>query len=253
MSTSTKATKSATASTANKKKAAPSEVVNSPPPPSTVSNEKPPAKKRAPKAQATATVAASSPAPVSVPENEQKEDFTQQQALDVTSAALDVIENEALLASLNAEYLQELQLMNQLASSLKLKYKQIEKVRARVYKASCKKHRKRPKDPSAVATTRSPSGFVKPTPISNELALFLGKPIGSEMARTDVTKEINGYIRLNQLQDKENGRVINADAKLATLLKIGLNEELTYFNLQKYMSHHFAKKDKTTGEMMFAH
>ena len=91
---------------------------------------------------------------------------------------------------------------------------------------------------------RSPSGFVKPTLISADLATFLGKPAGSEMARTEVTREINKYIRENNLQDTANGRKINADAKLAALLKIDTAvEELTYFNLQRYMSPHFAKKE----------
>lgn len=94
---------------------------------------------------------------------------------------------------------------------------------------------------------RAPSGFVKPTLISNELATFLNKPHGSEMARTEVTKEINSYIRANKLQDQKNGRVIRPDTKLSNLLKIGKNDELTYFNLQKYMSPHFAKMDKTVS------
>lgn len=90
-------------------------------------------------------------------------------------------------------------------------------------------------------TNRKPSGFVKPTLISPELASFLGKPKGSEMARTDVTREINQYIRSNKLQDPENGRRIIADAKLRKLLKLGKNDELTYFNLQRFMSPHFTK------------
>ena len=89
---------------------------------------------------------------------------------------------------------------------------------------------------------RQPSGFVKPTKISPELANFLGKPKGTEMARTEVTREINGYIRTNKLQDPENGRKILADKKLSTLLRLKKGDELTYFNLQKYMSPHFAKK-----------
>ena len=92
------------------------------------------------------------------------------------------------------------------------------------------------------AANRAPSGFVEPTKISDELATFLDKPTGSEMARTEVTRDINLYIRSNSLQDKANGRKINPDSKLAELLKIDAGEELTYFNLQKYMSRHFAKK-----------
>ena len=88
---------------------------------------------------------------------------------------------------------------------------------------------------------RQPSGFVKPTKISVELAKFLGKPMGTEMARTAVTREINNYIKAHDLQDKGNGRIILPDSKLRKLLKLKKDEELTYFNLQKYMSPHFAK------------
>jgi len=91
---------------------------------------------------------------------------------------------------------------------------------------------------------RAPSGFVKPTKISKELAKFLGKPHGTEMARTEVTREINTYIRAHKLQDPKNGRRILADSKLRTLLKLKKEDELTYFNLQRYMSPHFAKSIK---------
>ena len=88
---------------------------------------------------------------------------------------------------------------------------------------------------------RAPSGFVKPTRISKELAGFLNKPNGTEMARTEVTREINNYIREHKLQDPKNGRHILADSKLRKLLKLKKDDELTYFNLQRYMSPHFAK------------
>jgi chromatin remodeling complex protein RSC6 len=88
---------------------------------------------------------------------------------------------------------------------------------------------------------RAPSGFVKPTKISVELADFLGKEHGSLMARTEVTKQMTEYIRTHSLQDKKNGRVILPDAKLRKLLKLTDKDALTYFNLQKYMSPHFEK------------
>ena len=105
-----------------------------------------------------------------------------------------------------------------------------------------KQAQKNAKKRKSKSTNRQPSGFVKPTKISPELANFLGKPKGTEMARTEVTREINGYIRTNKLQDPDNGRKILADKKLSTLLRLKKGDELTYFNLQKYMSPHFAKK-----------
>ena len=88
---------------------------------------------------------------------------------------------------------------------------------------------------------RAPSGFVKPTKITVELADFLGREHGTLMARTEVTKQMTEYIRTHSLQDKKNGRVILPDAKLRKLLKLTDKDSLTYFNLQKYMSPHFEK------------
>jgi chromatin remodeling complex protein RSC6 len=70
------------------------------------------------------------------------------------------------------------------------------------------------------------------------------------MARTDVTREINKYIRTNNLQDKENGRKINPDKKLTSLLKLKKGDELTYFNLQRYMSPHFAKASASVAAVV---
>jgi len=86
--------------------------------------------------------------------------------------------------------------------------------------------------------------FVKPTIISHELASFLEKPPRSEMSRTEVIRDINNYIRINNLQDKENGRKINPDTKLANLLKLNESDELTYFNIQRYLSLHLISKTK---------
>jgi chromatin remodeling complex protein RSC6 len=88
---------------------------------------------------------------------------------------------------------------------------------------------------------------VKPTKISAELADFLGREHGTLMARTDVTKQITAYIRKNSLQDKANGRLILADAKLKKLLNYdekkvtNPKDQLSYFNLQRYLSSHFEK------------
>ena len=155
-------------------------------------------------------------------------------------AAVDAASTETPLADQSVEFLAKLQQLGVLISSLKAEYKVLEKKWTREVKTAQKQSSKRKRK----AGNRAPSGFVKPTKISDELASFLGKDKGSEMARTDVTREINTYIRAHKLQDKDNGRKINPDSKLATLLKLNKTDELTYFNLQKYMSPHFAKAVK---------
>ena len=134
----------------------------------------------------------------------------------------------------------KLQQLSSIIASLKTDYRTLDKQYNRelknAQKASTKRKRK--------AGNRAPSGFVKPTRISDELAQFLGKQVGAEMARTEVTRDINTYIRTHDLQDKANGRKIIPDSKLSSLLKINQGEELTYFNLQRYMSPHFSKASK---------
>ena len=155
-------------------------------------------------------------------------------------AAGAVAELEATIAEQSVEFIAKLQQLSVMISSLKSEYRSLEKKWSRDIKVAQKQSNKRKRK----AGNRAPSGFVKPTKISDELASFLGKDKGTEMARTDVTREINTYIRAHKLQDSSNGRKINPDSKLATLLKLKKTDELTYFNLQKYMSPHFAKANK---------
>ena len=148
------------------------------------------------------------------------------------------------VAEQSIEYLAKLQQITQLMSSLKSEFRLLEKKWSRDLKVAQKQSSKRKRK----SGNRAPSGFVKPTRISDELASFLGKEKGSEMARTSVTRDINLYIRTNNLQDKANGRKIIPDDKLASLLKLQKTDELTYFNLQRYMSPHFAKSVKAVVE-----
>ena len=131
--------------------------------------------------------------------------------------AVAVPEVDDTLTTQSADFLVKLQQVSALLTSLKTEFRGLEKKWTRTLttaqKASSKRKRK--------AGTRSPSGFVKPTRISDELAAFLSKPSGTEMARTDVTRDINKYIREHGLQDKDNGRQINPDPKLSSLLKVG--------------------------------
>lgn len=147
---------------------------------------------------------------------------------------------EVDLSAQSTEFLAKLNQLGSLFGTLKNEFRALEKKWSREIKTAQKSQAKRKRK----SGNRQPSGFVKPTKISDELAKFLEKPAGTEMARTDVTREINKYIRSHNLQDKENGRKINPDAKLQSLLKLKKTDELTYFNLQRYMSPHFSKAEK---------
>lgn len=190
-----------------------------------------PEKKTVKKAKTVEPVATS--VPVDVP-------AVTSDSTEVPAVKVDIVENAAVLKL--AEFGAKLQQALTTVSLLKNEYKALEKVVSKELKAAQKASRKR-----KTSGNRQPSGFIKPTLISNELAEFLGKPLGSELARTEVSREINAYIRNNLLQDKTNGRKIIPDAKLGKLLKMNKDDELTFFNLQRYMKHHFVKTTPTVA------
>lgn len=136
-----------------------------------------------------------------------------------------------------ADFGDKINKLTAVVAAMKSEYKVLDKAIARELKVAQKASQKKKR----TSGNRAPSGFVKPTLISDELAAFLGKDKGTELARTAVSKEIHAYIRSAKLQDPTNGRKINPDTKLAKLLKLGKNDALTYFNLQRYMKHHFVK------------
>jgi len=86
---------------------------------------------------------------------------------------------------------------------------------------------------------RKPSGFAKPSKVTKELCEFMNKQEGTEIARTEVTRALVSYIKQNNLENKDNSKIIYPDDKLKSLLDIKDNQELTYFNIQKYMNKHF--------------
>jgi chromatin remodeling complex protein RSC6 len=88
-----------------------------------------------------------------------------------------------------------------------------------------------------------PNGFCRPCLISDELCTFLEVPFGSEKSRTDVTRALHTYVKANDLSDPTNKRIILAhkDPKLKAILNSTDDITISYFNLQKYLKHHFVK------------
>ena len=97
---------------------------------------------------------------------------------------------------------------------------------------------KRVRDPNA-----PPTGFQKPLNVSPELRKFLGIAEGELIARTEVTKAINVYCKEHKLQKQEDKRTINPDKVLTKLLRIQKGDELTFFNLQKFLKPHYPNKE----------
>jgi upstream activation factor subunit UAF30 len=190
-----------------------------------------PATAAAPKATKKATKEVAAPAPA-------VEATTEAPAPEAGEAATDRSDLSAELNDDIAELLKTYQARVALDNSIKASIKAIEKKVAKMTKLMEKSTKKRKTNANKV------SGFEKPTAISDELAKFVGEPIGTMLARTAVSKKIHEYVKSNNLQNPNNRRIITPDAKLKKLLKTTGTEELSYFNLQKYLKVHFKKETK---------
>ena len=94
---------------------------------------------------------------------------------------------------------------------------------------------------------RKPSGFAVPTKISDELCVFMQKPKGSTAARTEVTQYIIKYIKDNDLQWNQNRKIIKPNTPLKHVLDVTKGQEVTYFNIQRFMNKHFIKAETASN------
>jgi len=128
--------------------------------------------------------------------------------------------------------------MRETVATLLGQIKRLEKRVHREIKDARKRKRRVKMDENGVEVKRAPSIFERPTPISNELCSFLGKTNGSFMSRSEVTKAVNNYVKEKDLKTKHD---IKPDASLKKLLGVPEGEQLTYFNLQRYLNKHYLK------------
>ena len=155
----------------------------------------------------------------------------------VTVTEPDQVTIETSMTETLQSFSDSIQSLTAAITKLKADYKTLEKQVLKEARVMDKAIAKRNKSKG----TRAPSGFVKPTAISKELASFLSVSADTTLARTQVTKMITAYVKENNLQAPDNGRKILPDKKLMDLLKCKSDEEVTYFNLQKFMKPHFVK------------
>jgi chromatin remodeling complex protein RSC6 len=129
--------------------------------------------------------------------------------------------------------------LNTLRETVSAMLGQVKKLEKRVHRElKDARKRKRRAPPAEGAAPRPLSIFERPTKVTDELCKFLGKPNGTLMSRSEVTKGVNNYVKEKNLKNKHD---IKPDASLKSLLAIGEGEPLTYFNLQRYLNRHYVK------------
>ena len=117
--------------------------------------------------------------------------------------------------------------------------KRLEKRVHRDLKDARKRRRRvKPEEGAEGAKPRAPSIFERPVKVTDELCAFLGQPNGTLMSRSQVTKAVNVYVNEHKLKNKHD---IKPDAPLKKLLLLPEGQELTYFNLQRFLNRHYVK------------
>src|SRR6476659_11393446 len=89
-----------------------------------------------------------------------------------------------------------------------------------------------PKKAAKKSARKPNAAFMAPLTPSDNLAAVIGnKPA----PRTEVVKKIWEYIKKNNLQDKKNRRMINADGKLKPIFG---KDQISMFELAKVVNKH---------------
>ena len=156
-------------------------------------------------------------------------------------AAASAAEPEAEL-NLVAEFNSQVSKVNELRNTLGTvlaDMKKLEKRLAREIKKAGRRRRTRAPvlDEAGNPVPKKPSVFTKPQQITDDLCVFLGKSKGTQISRSDVTRGVMDYVKKHGLNNKQD---INPDAALRKLLRVTVDENLSLFNLQRYLKIHYA-------------
>jgi hypothetical protein len=134
--------------------------------------------------------------------------------------------------------------LRETVSSMITEVKRLDKRVHREIKDARKRKRRVRAEGEEGAKPRGPSIFEIPTKVTDELCVFLGHSKGTLISRSNVTKQINNYVKEKNLKNKHD---ITPDGPLRKLLQVPETEQLTYFNLQRYLNRHYIKTEKPTA------
>ena len=124
--------------------------------------------------------------------------------------------------------------INNLKSDLKSINKTLRKIRS---------HQEDPTGEKTKAKAAN-NGFNREIPISVEFAKFLEVEPTTKISRSEGTRRVSAYIRNLDLRDPDNGRIILPNDTLRQLLALPDGEQLTFLNIQRYLSKHYIKDEK---------
>jgi chromatin remodeling complex protein RSC6 len=125
--------------------------------------------------------------------------------------------------------------LSELARQQENRIRQLEKMVAKLEKEAGKRKRRAN---SGAKKGETPKGFNKKYQVSDSLCSFLGMDKGSQMTRLEIVGRVRQYANDNNLKDPKNGRVIIPDAKLTKLFNVPKDQQLTIFNIQRYITPH---------------
>lgn len=189
--------------------------------------------------KSTPASAVATPAPAPVVKNETPSVVTATVVESVATEAKSEVVSVDELESLAQEMVKTSKRFLDLARQVKKDYsKQVKKAEQGGGR------RRNRKSASGEGSSHSNSVFLQPCRVSPALAGFCGVAADAMISRTDATRKIADYIRVNNLQNPENRREIRADATLTKLFSLTAEDKLNYFNLQRFIKPHFIKEVK---------
>ena len=142
------------------------------------------------------------------------------------------------------KYVETIAKMNSELKQLVTVGKTLEKDFNQIVKLLAKKNKSKSNE------NRALTGFAMPTYLTDEMYDFLNEHTemkiekGQKVYRIAVTRTLNKYIKDNGLRQEKDKRYFTPNSTLHHIFRSTENDEVSYFNLQKYIKHHFLKEYK---------